>query len=94
MCGTGGFAGSGALVIAVFAVIVAVIRIPVLFAPLKAVGEFMLRVFDGIAVLVAKLLAKLYCARWTVFHTFAAGDALCAVNLGRVGAAGEIRRVE
>ena len=65
-----------------------------LFAPLKAVGEFMLRVFDGIAVLVAKLLAKLYCARWTVFHTFAAGDALCAVNLGRVGAAGEIRRVE
>ena len=65
-----------------------------LFAPLKAVGEFMLRVFDGIAVLVAKLLAKLYCARWAVFHTFAAGDALCAVNLGRVGAAGEIRRVE
>ena len=37
---------------------------------------------------------RLYCARWTVFHTFAAGDALCAVNLGRVGAAGEVRRVE
>ena len=90
----GRLARRGALVVAVFAVVVAVVGIPVLLAPLEAVRQLVLRIFHGVSVLVAELLAKAYRARRAVFHALAAGDALCAVNLRRIGAAGKIRRVE
>ena len=89
----GSFAGGSALVVAVFPVVVPVIRVPVLRPPDNAVGQLVLRVFH-FPGLGAKLLSQLHRPGGAVFHALAAGHAVGLVHLGGVSAAGQVGGVE
>ena len=80
-------------IVAVDAVVVAVVDVPLIRAPGGLVRQLVARVLDG-AVLRAELLAELHRARGTRFNTAAARNAVFALDLRNVGAAGEVWRVE
>ena len=94
MGGAGGFAGSGALVVAVLSVVVPVVGIPVLRPPLDGIGQLMLGVGHFPALLVAELLAQADGAGGAILHAFAAGHALFALHLCRIGRAGQVGGIE
>ena len=73
---------------------VAVIGIPLVFAPDVVVGELVHGVFHLAAVRLAELLAEFCRAGGTYFHALAAGDALGRIHMGAICAAGHIGRIE
>ena len=94
MRGTCRLAGGCARVVAVDLVVVAVIGIPLVFAPDVVIGKFMHRVDNLAAVSLAELLAQLRCSCGTYFHALAACDTFGRVHMGAVCAAGHIGRIE
>ena len=74
-------------------VLIAVILVPLLFAPWRIVRELMTRILDG-AVLRAQFLAKTNGAGRTCFNTLAAGYALFGIAFRGVCRCRKIRRVE
>ena len=93
MGGAGGLAGSGAALVAVLAVVKDVVGVPLVLAPLEAVGQLLLGILH-LAGLGAELLAQLHSASGTYLHALAAGDALVLLHMGAVGGSGEVGGVE
>ena len=89
-----GLAGGGAGVVAVDAVVVAVVPVPVLFRPEVVARQRVLGIGLRRAVLFAQLLAQLHGAGGAVFHAAAAGHAVFGVHVRHVGRAAHVRRVE
>ena len=79
--------------VAVDAVVVAVIFVPLVGSPAEIVGEFVLRIFD-FALFRAKFLSEFYRSGGAVFHALAARHAFVFFNPCDVRASGHIRRVE
>src|SRR5690606_16080329 len=75
MRGTGRLARRGAGIITVDFVVVAVIRVPLVFAPDVVVGEIVHGIFHLAAVCPAKLLPQPGRAGGTYLHALSAGDA-------------------
>ena len=83
----------GAGFVALDAVVVLVVGIPVLLAPGVVVGKRLLGIGDA-AVLGQELLAKLHGARGADLDAAAACHALLLVHVGAVGACAHVGRVE
>ena len=88
------FARRCAGLIAVDLYVVTVVEVPLLRTPRSEIGQLSFRVFDGAAVLVAELLAKLRRADRADLDALAAGHALFCRHMRTVGGGGQVRCIE
>ena len=79
---------------AVDAVLIPVVFVPLVLAPLACIRHYLLRILDLRSVCLAELLTKLKGSCRTVLDTLTAGYTLCLVHVGPVSACGHVGSIE
>ena len=90
---TGCFTRCCARRVAVDAVLVTIVLVPLLRSPLLGIGKLLFRI-GLLAVLGAEFLSQTYSSCRTVFHATAASHAVRRIHLRHVGTATHVGRVE
>ena len=96
MRGAGRLAGSGAGLMRLDAVVVAVVGRPLGVVPLGGIGQLLARILGHLSagLFAAELLAQLGGAGRTHLNAATAGHALVLLDLGDIGRARQVGRVE
>ena len=92
--GAGGFAGGGAGIVAIDAVVVPIVFVPHVGPPFHFAGQGVSGVFYGLAVLGAELLTQLHGTGRTDLHALATGDAVVLFHSGHIGTTGQVGGVK
>ena len=96
MRGAGRLAGSGAGLMRLDAVVVAVVGRPLGVVPLGGIGQLLTRILGHLSagLFAAELLAELGCTSRAHLNAATAGHALVLLDLGDIGRARQVGRVE